>query len=556
MKKHNTLFVVIITFLVIALLTWFIPVTYISNGAFTTDNRVPIGIGNLFNYPVYTFYNFIYVLIYLLLVGGLFGILKKLPAYRVMLDKYVERIKKTDRREKLFFILTIIIISIIVSLCGATYEALVLLPFLAALIYLLGYDGITTSFVMIGSIVAGVAGNTYSTTITGKLLSFTGTSFTDLILVKVILIILIDVLVIVFTLLHNKKIREEKIKVAENMFVPKKERNTENVKVWPLKLILGLGLLIVTLSTMSWASAFKVDIFDKFLTNMNSVLLFNKYIVLVIFGGFVIGYLLKYFIGKRHGKEGSFVKGFGICAFIFFVISSLIVLITLLKLFLEDVFNVTQIFTTVYNTLKFNEIYVGTLLGGVSSIGTWVYNQFIVWLLFIQVVIIAVYRINIKEAVENGIEGMKESLYPAFVCILSYSFLILLSNHQIILTGIKYLFTTNSSGNYVYINLSYPIATFVSGLLNTDFTYYEYGVFSLQDATGIFSDTSLYSLMILITQSMYGLAMLIAPSSVAMLYCLASQDISYKEWWKNVWKLFLALFALMLITFMIVLLVS
>ena len=71
MKKYNTLFVVLFTILFAALLTWILPITYL-NGEFITAERAQVGITELFSYPVYTFYNFIYVLAYLLIKVNIF----------------------------------------------------------------------------------------------------------------------------------------------------------------------------------------------------------------------------------------------------------------------------------------------------------------------------------------------------------------------------------------------------------------------------------------------------------------------------------------------------
>ena len=110
MKKYNTLFVVLFTILFAALLTWILPITYL-NGEFITAERAQVGITELFSYPVYTFYNFIYVLAYLLAIGGLYGILNKTSAYRLMLDKIVKIIKG---KELLFFIPTVLVLATII----------------------------------------------------------------------------------------------------------------------------------------------------------------------------------------------------------------------------------------------------------------------------------------------------------------------------------------------------------------------------------------------------------------------------------------------------------
>ena len=50
---------------------------------------------------------------------------------------------------------------------------------------------------------------------------------------------------------------------------------------------------------------------------------------------------------------------------------------------------------------------------------------------------------------------------------------------------------------------------------------------------------------------MYGLTMLVAPTSLILMATLSYLKVSYKDWLKNVWKLLLELFIILLIIFII-----
>ena len=54
---------------------------------------------------------------------------------------------------------------------------------------------------------------------------------------------------------------------------------------------------------------------------------------------------------------------------------------------------------------------------------------------------------------------------------------------------------------------------------------------------------------------MYGLAMLVVPTSLVLMGTLSYLKISYKEWWKIIWKLALELFVILLIVFIILALI-
>ena len=88
MKKHNTVKVVLITLLVFVLLTWILPAAYFS-GQYVEQGRVQMGLFDLLNYPLTALSYFGYIAFYIIVVGGFYGVLYKIPAYRTFLDKIV-----------------------------------------------------------------------------------------------------------------------------------------------------------------------------------------------------------------------------------------------------------------------------------------------------------------------------------------------------------------------------------------------------------------------------------------------------------------------------------
>ena len=101
--------------------------------------------------------------------------------------------------------------------------------------------------------------------------------------------------------------------------------------------------------------------------------------------------------------------------------------------------------------------------------------------------------------------------------------------------------------------VAWPFATLVSALCNTDFTYYKYGALTLSYATTFFTDSAVYPLCGLITHSMYGFALLIAPTSSVLLFSLSILDIKYLTWLKKIWKLLLEFLLIIFASYVIVL---
>ena len=86
MKKHNIVKVVLITLFVFLLLSWIFPAAYYS-GQYVDQGRTQMGLYDFFNYPVTSLSYFGYISLFIILVGGFYGILYKIPAYRVFLNK-------------------------------------------------------------------------------------------------------------------------------------------------------------------------------------------------------------------------------------------------------------------------------------------------------------------------------------------------------------------------------------------------------------------------------------------------------------------------------------
>ena len=195
MKKYHTLLVVAITILVVTLLTWILPITYYQ-GELIAAERVQAGIVSVGTYGLFTFYNFIYVFIGLLLVGGLYGILNKVAAYRVLLDRIVKHVKN---HKVLYLILTVLLLSIIVAFTGLTFEMLVFLPFIASVVLLLGYDKIVAAMVTVGSVSVGVIGSLFASPIVGKLNELLETTtYKDLIIPKAVILVVCAIILIDF----------------------------------------------------------------------------------------------------------------------------------------------------------------------------------------------------------------------------------------------------------------------------------------------------------------------------------------------------------------------
>ena len=545
MKKYHTLLVVAITVLVVLLLTWILPITYYS-GELIAGDRVQAGIFSTATYGLYTFYNFIYVFVGLLLVGGLYGILNKVPAYRVLLDKVVKHVKE---HKVLFLILTVVVLSAMVAMTGLTYEMLVFLPFIAAVVLLLGYDKLIAAMVTVGSVSVGIIGSLFSKAIVGKLNTvLEGTTYNDLIIPKAVLLVICAAVLIVNIILKARK-SEVKETVDESFLVPKKVVG-KKVKVWPLATIAIIGTIVMILASIDWSGAFKVTFFADALTTIKSWPVLSKYIILTI-SVLVILYnvLTSIYKKKKEAKEDKPLMSK--CRKIVTIVFGVIGFLALLKIMLEDVFKATDFMSKAIEAIKLNGVIDGftfdKLLGTVVAFGSWSYNDYMILILLVCLAIKFSYHIKFSEVIENLGDGFKKVLYGCLVVILSYTVLILLSSHPIGLTILKPLLTATDGLNI----LLYPISTLFSALFNSDFAYYEYGVLNAAYVTTAYTGNGVLPLAEFITQTMYGFAMLIAPTSVVLLFTLSLLDIKYTTWLKKIIFVILELLLVLFLSYVV-----
>lgn len=475
MKKHNLFKVVGISILVVVLLTWILPTTYYSYGLVSDGTRSQVGLFDLLNYPTVSLSYFGNIAIYILTIGGFYGVLHKIGAYRSLLDKIAKKLKG---KEKIVLSIIMILLAVFTSVCGASLGLLIIVPFIISLILLMGYDKVTAAMVTVGSIAVGLIGTTVSSTYVtdsyslvaqngmGIVNSILSTQAADQIIVKIILLVLGLALLIFNTLRYAGK--NHNSKKSEEEYLPKV--TDKKSKTWPVVLIFDLIFVIAMLALTSWSSVFKLDWFTK---------------------------------------ATDAVKNFKIGGFAIF----------------------------------------GKLLGSVGAFEQWTVIEIGVLLVIGSIILSLIYKVKFNDYFDNIIEGAKKAIKPAVLIILIYIALVIVSYHPITLTILKPLLTLTKGLNAFTMSLS----VFIASVLNVDMYYAASSV--LPYVTELITDTSLYPIIALIWQAIYGFSTLLAPTSIILIAILSYLDIPYGKWLKSNWKLILEILALCLIVFTIVILV-
>lgn len=539
MKKHSIGKVVLITMIVCLVLTWIFPAAYYS-GEYVDQGRVQMGLFDLFNYPLTALSYFGYIALFIILIGGFYGVLYKIPAYRSFLNKIVD---KVEGKEKLFISIMIILIALLVSLCGLQFGVALLIPLIVSIILLMGYDKIVAAFVSVGGISAGLIGATYAYNNLSVLFETLNLKFGNQIGVRFVLLLLAIVVVIFNTLMYISnheavKIEKKPIKKYEDEDVSvEEEKIVEPVKKAPAKKNNSKTTSKSNKNNKS-SSTKKTNNSSKSRSkNANKAALKDEDII-VVKESVEDEMLVPGEVRESH-KTWPFTVGFFL----------LLVLLVLAFITWGDTgFKVTAFENSTKAVQEFKLFgfpLFGKILGTVNSFGNWTINDLCAPMFLALLLIVIIYKVKLSDILEGFAEGAKKALAPAAIVILVYSILVLVTYHPFQLTIYKAVLGWSKGFNIA----STVIVAMLSSLFNVDVAYTYQSV--LPYYVTIVTKSNNYPLVSIIFQTMYGLMALVAPTSVFLMTILSYLNVSYKEWLKNVWKLFVELFILLLITFII-----
>ncbi len=181
-----------------------------------------------------------------------------------------------------------------------------------------------------------------------------------------------------------------------------------------------------------------------------------------------------------------------------------------------------------------------------GAIGTWNSLDFSMFIILGTIILAIMYRIKPNEIFESYKEGAKKFGLAALLMYLAYTVLVLASNHPIVLTIVKPLMEITNGFNAITLAAS----TFITSIFFID-PYYTASAI-LPYAVSVIQDTAVYPLIVFISQAMQGLVLLIAPTSIVLLGITSYLKVSYTEWIKNIWKIFLELLLLCFVAFIAV----
>ena len=425
MKKKYGLFKVLAILILLVVVA-----TYFFEGR---DGSIQIlALGDVLLNYIQSFYYFFDTAIFILIVGGFYGFLNRVPAYKKLVKMIAN---KVSTKSMVFVIISTIVFALLSSLTGFNLLLLLFIPFVVSIILLLGYDKLVALSATIGGSLVGIIGGIFFTlrdSNTGQFVTFD--KFVGLesnwvnVFPRVLLLVVVTGLLIFYIVSHVKKVNDGKVNYkltkSDNLFIEVKDRTGKVIKdtvtkvnTIPLIVTLILLLIILILGYFNWNGLFEIKCFNDFHTWLTGI------------------------------KIGDYV---------------------------------------VYNILFSPSI---TAFGTWAGLGNYMVAMFIV--IIIMIVLMLIYRIKFEDAMDGFVLGLKKMLYPTMVAMLAYCVLVCVFNNGFMET----LVTTigDKVGNNVVIH---SLVTLVGSIFNVDVYYISTSVFNniinnLTDSANL----SIYSVM-------------------------------------------------------------
>lgn len=551
--KSTTVRVLLITILSFMLLTWVLPAATLSGGQYSEQGRVQMGLFDLFNYPATALSYFGYIALFILAIGGFYGILGKIPAYRTFLDKIASAVHGT---EKIALIIIMLLLAVLTSIGGMQLPLLVFFPMLVSIILLMGFDKIVAAMSLVGSVMIGIAATTYGYSNINTILAvFNDLKLTSNVLYKVLILVLGLGLLIFNVMLYIKrgekvtkiitkdskkalqkedaKVEVKEEKTVKSAKTAKTSKNSKSVKgdTKSTKSSKGNGTKKATKKTNSKTSSKKnikaalkddevIVVKENLNTNSSEYVPTgddSKHVIwpfILMFSLLFILIILAFM---------PWVNSFGVAAF-------------------------TDATTKVTGSKIFGFSLYSKLLGQVNSFGNWTIIDLIVVLFVITLVLTLIYKIKFSDILDGFMNGIKKALPVGLIVVLIYTCLVIAVFHPFQLVIYKSILGLISKFGIVGTLLS-SLVTAIATLFNVDPAYTFQN--SLLYLSSLSFASSHHTVFALVFQSMYGFTLLFAPTSLILMSVLTYLNVPYTKWMKAIWKFLLEFLAVLLIIFMI-----
>lgn len=255
-----------IVFLIMFALTWVIKTATVADGKITVSGTSPLGLLDLVRIPFGTAVNFIHIGLLIVVIGGFYGILNETGVYSKIVKKSETLLSKN------FLVISMIVLILLSSMMGVNFLLFALVPFIATVLFRLGYDKITVMAATIGSILVGNVGAVYSSYVNTPLKWFLQLDVNSQILFKVVALAAMSLLYIMYVV---SKANKKKVSKKELEIPLYEEKVSTKKSIVPLVIILIIGILFSLVAMYDWLYTWDIAIFQEFHENLPTLTVFG-----------------------------------------------------------------------------------------------------------------------------------------------------------------------------------------------------------------------------------------------------------------------------------------
>lgn len=174
----------------------------------------------------------------------------------------------------------------------------------------------------------------------------------------------------------------------------------------------------------------------------------------------------------------------------------------------------------------------GKLLGKTVAFGEWYYSEMAIICLIAAFILGLIYKMKAKDIFANMAYGVKKMLKPGLLVLLVYSVIYFSANTLFFPTITTHLLSIGKGFN-IFFNI---IVVILGSVLNVDVLYVANYMLPQMAAQNVNA-----TVLNILTQSVYGATMFVAPTSAILAIGLCYLGVSYKDWLKKMWPLALIL---------------
>lgn len=192
---------------------------------------------------------------------------------------------------------------------------------------------------------------------------------------------------------------------------------------------------------------------------------------------------------------------------------------------------------------------ISYVLGQFLEFGKWTSTDYAIILIVASLILKFIYKIKLDELLEIFCEGAVRMLKPTMVIVVAYIVVIITAYHPFYATISAWLIDMTSKFNIITTTL----VTIIGSVFNIEMVYLSQS--SIPYIASVFTAEADLNLLSLISQSMYGLTMLAAPTSIILILGLEYLNVSYIKWLKSSWKFLVELLVVILAIIIIVMVI-